>query len=71
MTMAVDEGLLDGKAVFQFGMSAPAWGEKDWQEVKDEGATVYSLHEIRRDGVKETFDDMLKNLSPMTKSTSP
>ena len=67
MTMAVDEGLLDGKAVFQFGMSAPAWGEKDWKEVKNEGATVYSLHEIRRDGVKETFDDMLKRLEPYDK----
>lgn len=67
MTMAVAEGLLDGKAVFQVGMSAPTWGEKDWKQVKEEGATVYSLHEIRRDGVVATFDDLLKRLEPYDK----
>ena len=40
---------------------------QDWQQVKDEGATVYSLHEIRRDGVKETFDDMLEKLKDYDK----
>ena len=33
MTMAVDEGLLDGKEVVQFGMSTPVFGEKDWEAI--------------------------------------
>ena len=63
MTMAVDEGLLDGKHVVQFGMSTPVFGEKDWDQVLKEGGTVYHLHEIRRDGVDATFKKIYEKLA--------
>ncbi len=56
MNMAVDEGLLDGKEVVQFGMGAPAFGEKLYDEIAEEGGTVIHLHEIRRDGVDASFE---------------
>jgi len=56
MTMAVDEGLLDGKEVVQFGMSTPVFGQEDWDKVLKEGGTVLHLHEIRRDGIDKSFD---------------
>jgi len=62
MTMAVDEGLLDGNHVVQFGMSTPVFGEKDWKGVLEEGGAVYHLHEIRRDGVDAIFDKIYKKL---------
>ena len=33
MTLAVNEGLLDGKEVVQFGMSTPVFGQKDWETI--------------------------------------
>ena len=62
MTMAVDEGLLDGSQIVQFGMSTPVFGQKDWEQVLAEGGTVYHLHEIRRDGVDAIFDQMYEVL---------
>ncbi len=62
MTMAVAEGLVDGKNVIQFGMSTPVFDQGDWDQVLKEGGTVYHLHEIRRDGVKAVFEDMMKKL---------
>ena len=56
MTMAVDEGLLDGKEVVQFGMSTPVFGEKEYDQIIKEGGTVFHLHEIRRDGIEKTFE---------------
>lgn len=56
MTIAVDQGLLDGKEVVQFGMSTPVFGEKDWEQILKEGGTVLHLHEIRRDGFEKSFD---------------
>jgi agmatinase len=56
MTLAVDEGLLDGKDVVQFGMSTPVFGEKDYQQIIKEGGTVFHLHEIRRDGIPKVFE---------------
>jgi len=56
MTLAVDEGLLDGKEVVQFGMSTPVFGKKDWEQILKEGGTVLHLHEIRRDGFEKSFD---------------
>ena len=61
MNLAVKEGLLDGKHVVQFGMGAPAFGEDLYDEILEEGGHVYHLHEIRRDGVKETFDKIYEN----------
>ncbi|MEM1448546.1 MAG: agmatinase family protein [Planctomycetota bacterium] len=63
MTMAVDEGLVEGKHVIQFGMSTPVFGEKDWEQVAKEGGKVYHLHQIRRDGMSATFDKMYADLA--------
>ena len=62
MTMAVAEGLLDGREVVQFGMSTPVFDQSDWDQVLKEGGTVYHIHEILRDGVDKTFDKMYKVL---------
>ena len=56
MNMAVEEGLLDGKEVVQFGMGAPAFGEDLYEEILKEGGTVIHLHEILRDGMDASFD---------------
>ncbi len=61
MNMAVEEGLLDGKEVVQFGMGAPAFGEDLYDEILEEGGHVYHLHEILRDGVDATFDKIYEN----------
>ena len=60
MTMAIAEGLLDGKEVVQFGMAAPVWGEEDYDQIIKEGGTVIHLHEIRRDGFRKSFDRIYK-----------
>ncbi|MFC4993872.1 agmatinase family protein [Rubritalea tangerina] len=62
MNMAVDEGLLDGKHVVQFGMGSPAFGEDLYDEILEEGGKVYHLHEIRRDGVDAIFAKMYEDL---------
>ena len=60
MTMAISEGLLDGKEVVQFGMSTPVWGEDDYDQIIKEGGTVIHLHEIQRDGVRKSFNRIYK-----------
>ena len=67
MTLAVKEGLLDGKQVVQFGMSTPVFGEKEWDQVLKEGGTVYHINEIRRDGVAKTFEKLYKVLEDVDK----
>ena len=62
MTMAVEEGLAKGEDIVQFGMGTPVFDQSEWDKVLKEGGTVYHLHEIRRDGVRETFDKMLEVL---------
>lgn len=62
MTMAVSEGLVNGKDVIQFGMSTPVFDQSDWDQVLKEGGTVYHLHEILRDGVDAVFDDLYDKL---------
>lgn len=62
MTMAVEEGLVDGSNVIQYGMATPVFGEGDWDQVLAEGGKVYHIHEIRRDGVEETFDKIYEDL---------
>ena len=62
MTLAVDEGLVDGKNVVQFGMSTPVFDQNDWDQVLKEGGTVYHIHEILRDGVDATFEKMYEVL---------
>lgn len=62
MTLAVKEGLCEGKHVVQFGMCTPVFGESDWEGVFNEGGTVYHIYEIRRDGVDATFEKMYKKL---------
>ncbi len=61
MNMAVEEGLLDGTEVVQFGMGAPAFGADLYDEIVAEGGHVYHLHEILRDGVDVTFDKIYEN----------
>ena len=62
MTLAVKEGLVDGKHVIQFGMGSPSFGAGLYDQIAKEGGTVYHLHEIRRDGARATFDKMYKVL---------
>lgn len=62
MTLAVQEGLVDGKHVAQFGMSTPVFGQDEWDQILNEGGTVYHIHEIRRDGVDATFEKLYKVL---------
>ena len=59
MNLAVEEGLLDGSHVVQFGMGAPAFGAELYDEILQEGGKVYHLHEIRRDGVDAVFGENL------------
>ena len=61
MTLAVEEGLLDGSHIVQFGMGAPAFGEDLYDEILKEGGKVYHLHEIRRDGVDAVFEKIYKD----------
>ena len=62
MTLAVQEGLVEGRHVVQFGMGSPSFGESLYDEVLKEGGKVYHLHEIRRDGVETIYKKMLKDL---------
>ncbi|MGO1120968.1 arginase family protein [Rhodovibrionaceae bacterium A322] len=62
MTLAVEEGLVEGSKVIQYGMATPVFGESDWDQVLAEGGKVYHIHEIRRDGVEETFDKIYEDL---------
>ena len=61
MNLAIEEGLLDGSHVVQFGMGAPAFGEDLYDEILKEGGKVYHLHEIRRDGVDAVFEKIYKD----------
>ena len=51
MTLAVQEGLVEGKHVIQYGMNSYCFGEDLYDEVLKEGGYVYHIHEIERDGV--------------------
>lgn len=62
MTLAVKEGLAKGSDIIQFGMATPVFGEGMWEEVLAEGGKVYHIHEILRDGVDATFDNIYKDL---------
>ena len=62
MNLAVQEGLIEGKHVVQFGMGSPAFGEDLYEEILKEGGTVYHLHEIRRDGVEKIFKKIQRDL---------
>ncbi len=62
MNMAVEEDLLDCKHLVQFGMSTPVFGEYLYDQILSEGGHVYHLHEILRDGVDVTFDNIYKDL---------
>ena len=62
MTLAVKEGLVEGRHVVQYGMNSYCFGEDLYDEVAREGGKVYHIHEIERDGVKATFDKMYEDL---------
>lgn len=62
MTLAVEEGLLEGRHCVQYGMNSYCFGEDLYDEVLKEGGKVYHIHEIERDGVKETFDKIYEDL---------
>ena len=62
MTLAVEEGLVEGKHVIQYGMNSFSFGEDLYEEVLKEGGKVYHIHEIERDGVKATFDKIYADL---------
>ena len=61
MDLAIEEGLLDGKHVVQFGMGSPAFGEDLYDKILEEGGKVYHLHEIRRDGVDAVFEKIYQD----------
>ena len=63
MNRAVQEGMVEGRHVIQYGMSTPVFGEEEWDQVAAEGGKVYHIHEIRRDGVEATFDKMYEDLA--------
>ena len=63
MTVAVEEGLVPGNRVIQYGMSTPVFGQSDWDQVLAEGGKVYHIHEIRRDGVVATFEKIYEDLA--------
>lgn len=62
MTLAVQEGLIEGRHVIQYGMSSYAFGADLYEEVLKEGGKVYHIHEIERDGVEATFDKIYEDL---------
>jgi len=62
MTLGVAEGLVKGEDVVQFGMSTPVFGQGDWDQILEEGGTVFHIHEIQRDGVDKTFKKLYKVL---------
>ena len=62
MTLAVQEGLVQGKHVIQYGMNSYCFGEELYDEVAKEGGHVYHIHEIERDGVEATFDKIYADL---------
>ena len=62
MTMAVQEGLVAGDQVVQYGMNSYALGEELYDEVLAEGGHVFHIHEIKRDGVEATFEKMYEIL---------
>ncbi len=62
MNRAVQEGMVEGRHVIQYGMSTPVFGPEEWDQVLAEGGKVYHIHEIRRDGVEETFEKIYEDL---------
>ncbi len=62
MNLAVKEGLVKGEDVIQIGMATPVFDEGEWDQVAEEGGTVYHIHEIRRDGLDAIFEDLYKKL---------
>jgi len=46
----------------KFGMSTPVFGQGDWDQILEEGGTVFHIHEIQRDGVDKTFKKLYKVL---------
>jgi len=62
MDLAVEEGLISGDKVIQYGMATPVFGEHLYEQILREGGKVYHIHEIRRDGVDATFDRIYEDL---------
>ncbi|MBO9422519.1 arginase family protein [Labrenzia sp. R4_2] len=62
MNRAVEEGMVEGRHIIQYGMSTPVFGAEEYDKAAADGAKVYHIHEIRRDGVRETFDKIYEDL---------
>ena len=62
MDRAVQEGMVDGRHVIQYGMATPVFGVEEYDAVAAQGGKVYHHHEIRRDGVEATFKKIYKDL---------
>ena len=71
MTMAVEEGLVSGSNVIQYGMATPVFGEGDWDQVLAEGGKVYHIHEIRRMVSKQLSKRSTRTWPTSTWSMSP
>ena len=51
-----------GEDVIQVGMGSWGYGEKYYQQARDDGTTIFHMHEIQRDGLKKVMDKVLKKL---------
>ena len=67
MTMAVEEGLIKGEHVVQYGMNSYNFGADHYDEILKEGGKVYHIHEIERDGVEATFEKIYEDFKDVDK----
>ncbi len=58
----IRDGFLRGEDVIQVGMGTGIYGEKYYEQARNDGTTVHHMHEIQRDGLKAVMDKVLKKL---------
>ncbi len=46
MNRAVEEGMVEGRHIIQYGMSTPVFGAEEYDKAAADGAKVYHIHEI-------------------------
>jgi arginase family enzyme len=62
MSGNIRDGFLRGEDVIQVGMGSWSYGEKYYQQARDDGTTIYHMNEIQRDGFKAVMDKVLARL---------
>ena len=58
----IRDGFLRGEDIIQIGMGSWIYGKKYYETARNDGTTIYHMHEIRRDGLKAVMDKVLKQL---------